>query len=44
LKLWAVQLTCNPRPWNKVKDAAEERFFGEAIDSSEVEAYTGRVK
>ncbi len=44
LKLWAVQLNGNPRPWNKVKDAAEERFFGEAIDSSEVEAYTGRVK
>ena len=44
LKLWAVQLNGGPRPWDKARDVAAERFFGETIDSSEVDAYTGRIK
>jgi CubicO group peptidase (beta-lactamase class C family) len=44
LKLWAVQLCGNPRPWDKARAAAEEKFFKTAIDNSGANAYTGRVK
>ncbi len=44
LKLWAVQLNGNPRPWNKAKDEAANRFFKETLDNSDADAYTGRVK
>ena len=43
LKLWAVQLNGGPRPWDKAKDAAAEKFFNAKIDTSGVDAYTGRV-
>ena len=44
LKLWAVQLCGGPRPWDKARDEASEKFFKSAVDSSGVDAYTGRVK
>ena len=44
LKLWAVQLTGDPRPWDKAKAAAADKFFKTTIDNSGVDAYTGRTK
>ena len=43
LKLWAVQLNGGPRPWDKARDEAANKFFSANIDNSGVEAYTGRV-
>ena len=43
LKLWVVQVT-GPQPWNAAKDRAAEQFFAQTIDTSGVDAYTGRVK
>ena len=44
LKLWAVQLEGDPRPWDRSRDEAEKKFFKYAIDNSGANAYTGRVK
>ena len=44
LKLWAVQLTGGPRPWDKARAAAADRFFKAKIDNSGADAYTGRTK
>ena len=44
LKLWAVQLNGGPRPWDKVRNEAADRFFKATIDNSGVDAYTGRMK
>ena len=44
LRLWAVQLEGHPRPWDKAREAAAEKFFKHTIDGSGVKAYTGRLK
>ena len=44
LKLWAVQLSGTPRPGDKARNEAADRFFKATIDNSGVDAYTGRVK
>lgn len=44
LKLWAVQFWGGPRPWDKARDAAADKFFSKTLDNSEAEAYTGRLK
>jgi CubicO group peptidase (beta-lactamase class C family) len=44
LKLWAVQSCGGPRPWNKDRDNAATKFFEQAIDNSQADAYTGRMK
>ena len=44
LKLWAVQLSGTPRPWDKARNEAADRFFKTVIDNSGADAYTGRVK
>ena len=44
LKLWAVQLCGSPRPWDKARTAAEDKFFKTAIDNTGADASTGRVK
>ncbi len=44
LRLWAVQLNGSPRPWDKEREEASEKFFKSAVDSSGVDAYTGRMK
>jgi methyl acetate hydrolase len=44
LKLWVVQLCGGPRPWDKARAEAEGKFFKYAIDNSNADAYTGRVK
>ena len=44
LKLWAVQLNGGPRPWDKARSEAADRFFKQTIDNSGADAYTGRVK
>ena len=43
LKLWVAQLN-GPQPWNSSKDKAAEAFFSQTIDTSGIDAYTGRVK
>ncbi len=44
LKLWAVQLNGNPRPWDAARSAAEKSFFQYVIDNAGADAYTGRIK
>ncbi len=44
LKLWAVQLNGKPRPWDKDRSAAADKFFKYVIDNSAVDAYTGRTE
>ena len=44
LKLWAVQLNGGPRPWDKARSEAADRFFKQVIDNSGADAYTGRMK
>ena len=44
LNLWVVQLTGHPRPWDKARAAAADKFFQTKIDNSGADAYTGRVK
>jgi len=44
LKLWVVQLEGGPRPWDKARNEAADRFFKATIDNSGADAYTGRVK
>ncbi len=44
LKLWAVQLCGQPRPWDTARAEAEKKFFRYVIDNTAVNAYTGRVK
>ena len=44
LKLWAVQLTGGPRPWDKAREEAEKKFFAQEIDNTGANAYTGRTK
>ena len=44
LKLWVVQLEGGPRPWDKVRNEAADKFFAAKIDNSGADAYTGRVK
>ncbi len=43
LKLWAVQLCGEPRPWDSARLEAEEKFFEYAIDNARADAFTGRV-
>lgn len=44
LKLWAVQICGEPRPWDKERAEAAKRFFRKVIDDAGVNAYTGRLK
>ena len=44
LKLWAVQLSGSPRPWDKARSKAADDFFNAKIDNSGADAYTGRMK
>ena len=44
LKLWAVQLTGGPRPWDKARAKAADAFFKQKIDNAGADAYTGRTK
>ena len=44
LKLWAVQLGGQPRPWDKAREEAANRFFNAKLDTASEKAYTGRVK
>ncbi len=44
LKLWAVQLTGGPRPWDGARNKAAEKFFSQKVDSAAEKAYTGRLK
>ena len=44
LKLWAVQFSGGPRPWDKARAEAADKFFRQAIDNSGADAYTGRLK
>ena len=43
LKLWVVQLSGRPRPWDKERSKAAEKFFKYAVEHSSADAYTGRV-
>ena len=44
LKLWAVQFTGGPRPWDAARNKAQDKFFNEMIDNTGSDAYTGRLK
>ena len=44
LKLWAVQFCGMPRPWDKDRAAATEKFFKHVVDNAGADAYTGRMK
>ena len=44
LKLWAVQFTGGPRPWDDARNKAQDKFFNMTIDNSGSDAYTGRLK
>lgn len=44
LKLWAVQLCGDPRPWDAARSEAEAKFFKYAVDNAGTDAFTGRVK
>ena len=44
LKLWVCQFCGGPRPWDKARNEAADRFFAAKIDNSGADAYTGRMK
>ena len=44
LKLWACQFCGGPRPWDKARNEAADKFFAVKIDNSGADAYTGRMK
>ena len=44
LKLWAVQLTGGPRPWDAARAKAADQFFKTTLDTSAEKDYTGRMK
>ena len=44
LKLWAVQLTGGPQPWNGPREAAANAFFNAKLDTESEKAFTGRMK
>ena len=44
LKLWVVQLTGAPRPWDAEREKAAAKFFAESGEDGGAAAYTGRVK
>lgn len=43
LKLWVVQVN-GKQPWDDARNKAAEKFFSETIDTSGIDAYTGRTK
>ena len=43
LKLWVVQVNGN-QPWTGDVAKAAEKFFSQTIDTSGIDAYTGRTK
>lgn len=44
LRLWVVQRAGGPQPWKKGWNKAATEFFSQSIDTSGIDAYTGRVK
>ena len=44
LKLWVCQFCGWPRPWDRTCGEAADRFFKQTVDSSRVDACTGRMK
>ena len=44
LKLWVVQRAGGPQVWKKGWNKAADEFFSQSIDTSGIDAYTGRVK
>ena len=44
LKLWVVQRAGGPQPWKKGWNKAATDFFSQSIDTSGIDAYTGRVR
>ena len=44
LKLWVCQFCGSPRPWDKVRNEAADKFFKAKLDNAGADAYTGRMK
>ena len=44
LKMWVVQKASGKQPWVSEVNKAAEKFFSQSIDTSGIDAYTGRVK
>lgn len=42
LKLWVVQVN-GSQPWSNAMNEAANKFFSQTIDTSEIDAYTGRT-
>ncbi|MBP5284520.1 MAG: beta-lactamase family protein [Kiritimatiellae bacterium] len=43
LKMWIVQLTGGPRPWDAKVNEAQDAFLNAKTDNSDSDAYTGRM-
>ena len=44
LRFWVVQLNGSVRPWDSAWHQATEKFFSQKIDTSAIDAHTGRTK
>ena len=44
LRMWVVQRAGGPQPWKAELDKAAEKFFSQTLDTSGMDAYTGRVR
>lgn len=44
LKMWVIQKAGGKQPWSGEVNKAAEKFFSQSIDTSGIDAYTGRVK
>ena len=43
LRLWVSQSAGGPQPWSGAMEEAAQKFFAQPFNSSDVDAYTGRI-
>ena len=43
LKMWVIQSAGGPQPWSGAMEEAAQKFFAQPFNSSDVDAYTGRI-
>ena len=43
LRLWVIQSAGGPQPWSGAMEEAAQKFFAQPFNSSDVDAYTGRI-
>ena len=44
LRLWVIQSAGGPQPWSGPMNKAAEQFFAQTLNTSGIDAYTGRTK